>query len=241
MRIFVVRNRLASRWLWVLVVGALLLVVPLRIIQHVDVYWRLPLWTHCDDRVRSHPRVVGPVFRVARESGHSAGQPCSRSLQCQSPTSWKRSSFSSSPSRWVNLVGGFLPLFGYPVDVSGNSLVVKGELFDVAEGCSGNPVFSEQPHGGHLPGRGSRPFGFTENRAGDRSLLSRHPLQWRPHFRPGPALLMSRGGKHPMRRTMRWGSGPGGNVRGNLAGRLGAPRDRLAKAEGETHNQDCCP
>ena len=39
-------RRGARSWLWGLVIAGLLLLIPLRIVEHVDVYWRLPLWIH---------------------------------------------------------------------------------------------------------------------------------------------------------------------------------------------------
>ena len=117
-------------------IGGLLLIAPLRIIQHVDVYWRLPLWAHAFLVVGTTHVVLAQLF----------GWKASRAilpamlfalLAVPLPHKVETELIHLLTSQVVNLVGGVLPLLGYPVDVSGNSLIVKGELFDVAEGCSG--------------------------------------------------------------------------------------------------------
>ncbi len=122
-----------------LLAGALVSLLPLLVIrplQQVDQFWRLPLWGH--------------TFCVLSASILSLiwafGWPRCRRLLIINllvlvlvplPSALE-SLISGNLTRMVAQgVATLLPLVGYPIDLMGNAMMVKGQILDVSDGCSG--------------------------------------------------------------------------------------------------------
>lgn len=127
---------LPQHWLWLGVFLSVLLLVPLRVVEHVDVFWRLALWMHAAI-VFAVTHLVLALFFGLRPSLALLPATIFALLAVPIPTFLEQDLVQGLTRQVVRLASGALPLAGFPVDVAGNSLVVKGELLDVAEGCSG--------------------------------------------------------------------------------------------------------
>ena len=123
-------------WVLAVIVLGVLSLIPMRIVQHVDIFWRLPLWLH-----------AGVLLTITH-------------FTISMMTCWKKS-FLLMPAtflilvavplfsaienglvqtltRWVlDLTINVLPIMGYPAIIVGSSFIVNGQILDVAEGCSG--------------------------------------------------------------------------------------------------------
>ena len=124
----------------VLMLGTVFLVLmPLfliRPLQLVDSFWRMPLWLHAVSVLLvtfltffltvgwERVRLMLPAFLLAF-------------VLVPLPSSVENELVGSLTGAVSNLVGELLPLTGYPVDRFGNTMIVKGAMLDVAEGCSG--------------------------------------------------------------------------------------------------------
>lgn len=122
-----------------LLIGALVSLLPLlllRPLQQVDQFWRLPLWGH------TLSVLWASVFSLI----WAFGWPHCRRLVLLNLLALVLIPFPSALESQIsgNLtllvaqgVAALLPLVGYPIDLMGNAMVVKGHILDVSEGCSG--------------------------------------------------------------------------------------------------------
>lgn len=134
-------------WPWALVACGVATLLPLRLIEHVDVFWRLALWVHAAIVLGVSHLAAGLLFGW-RVSFLLLPASLFALLAIPLPTFLERELVQGLTQQVVNLASGALPLAGYPIDVAGNSLVVKGELMDVAEGCSGIRSFQSSAMAG---------------------------------------------------------------------------------------------
>lgn len=126
----------AHRWPWILVAAATLLLIPLRIVEHVDIYWRLPLWLHAVLVLGITHLTLG-LLHGRRASVALLPATLFLLLAVPLPSAIEQRLVSTLTQAVLDLSSSLLPLFGYPAVLLGASFVVRGELLDVAEGCSG--------------------------------------------------------------------------------------------------------
>lgn len=124
------------RGVWLFLGILVLALVPLRIVEHVDPFWRLPLWIH-GILVLLITHVV-----IARVKGRETSRrllPVTLLIFLTVPLPSRiEQTFVSALTHWVSmLTHGILPFAGYPVEQIGNTFIVNRESVDVAEGCSG--------------------------------------------------------------------------------------------------------
>lgn len=123
----------------VLLVGAFVSLLPLlvlRPLQELDQFWRLPLWGH------TLCVLSASILSLIWAFGWSR---CRRLLTLNLlvlvlvPLPSALESFvSGNLTRLVaQSVAALLPLLGYPIDLMGNAMVVKGQILDVSDGCGG--------------------------------------------------------------------------------------------------------
>lgn len=122
-----------------LLLGSILALIPLLLIrplQQVDQFWRLPLWIHTLCVLWASISALSWAFGWSR---------CRRlvtlnllALILVPLPSALESQISGSLTQLVaQSVAVLLPLLGYPIELMGNAMVVKGQILDVSEGCSG--------------------------------------------------------------------------------------------------------
>ncbi len=114
----------------------MLFLIPLRVVQHVDVYWRLPLWLHAGVACGVTHLLLGLQFGW-KFSRSLAPATLFALLALPIPSVLESALVQGLTHQVVTLSTATLPYLGYAVEVAGNSLIVKGEILDVAEGCSG--------------------------------------------------------------------------------------------------------
>lgn len=126
----------SPRWLWILITLLIVGLIPIRFLEHVDSYWRLPLWLH-------GLFVLGIThFGIAllvgkRQSIHLIPVTSLILLAIPFPGRIEDPFVSGLTTLVLDFTSNILPLAGYPVAQAGSSFVVNGELLDVSEGCSG--------------------------------------------------------------------------------------------------------
>lgn len=125
-----------GRGLWILVILLTLGLLPVRIIEHVDIYWRFPLWVHAS------LVLVVTHLTIAQFHGWKTSQallPASLFifLAVPLPSQIEQPFVNSLTKGVLEFTSFLLPISGYPIMISGSSFIVQGEILDVAEGCSG--------------------------------------------------------------------------------------------------------
>lgn len=127
---------LGARWPWLLVAAGALLLVPLRIVQGVDLTWGGPQWLHAAVTL-TLTHVVVALLSGWKVSRSVLPATLFALLAVPLPGVVEQALVQSLTGQVVNLASSVLPYAGYPVEVAGNSFVANGEFLDVAEGCSG--------------------------------------------------------------------------------------------------------
>jgi exosortase len=122
--------------IWLTIALFLVMLVPLRIIEHVDPFWRLPLWLHATVvLVITHLTIA--AMRGRRASLVLLPATLLVFLAVPLPSALEHS-FVRILTDWVSAcTEEILPFAGYPVERLGHSFLVGGEWVDVAKDCSG--------------------------------------------------------------------------------------------------------
>jgi len=125
-----------SKWLPALIFLGVLIIIPIRIIQHVDIYWRLLLWVHaCILLIITH-------LTLSLVKGWQKSLlllPATILILVAVPLpSAIQNGLVQTLTHWVlDLAASILPAMGYPAIIAGSAFIVNGHFLDVAEGCSG--------------------------------------------------------------------------------------------------------
>ena len=122
--------------LQLLIVMGLLALIPIRIVEHVDALWRLPLWAHVGILLGLTHLTLAAVYGWAR-SIYLLPATGLILVAVPLPTFIQGHLVDALTESVVSLSSNILPIFGYPSIRSGTGFIVDGKVLDVAEGCSG--------------------------------------------------------------------------------------------------------
>ncbi|MFT6863294.1 MAG: exosortase [Akkermansiaceae bacterium] len=113
-----------------------LILVPIRFVEHVDIYWRLPLWIHALVVLTLSHLTIALLYD-RRTSQNLLPATLFILLAVPLPSRIETPLVHGLTQVVLEFTSFLLPLNGYPIETSGTSFIVNGEIFDVAEGCSG--------------------------------------------------------------------------------------------------------
>jgi len=120
----------------ILILLAVLCLVPIRIIQHVDMTWRPPLWLHAGALLTITHLTIG-LLKGWRRSIFLIPATFLILVAVPLPMAIQNSLVQNLTQIVLELARNVLPVMGYPAIFSGSALIVDGKLLDVTEGCSG--------------------------------------------------------------------------------------------------------
>lgn len=123
-------------WPWIVIALLLLALWPVRIVEQVDPFWRLPLWLHSFLLLLITHLTLWRL-RGLRVSFHLLPATLLILLAVPLPSFLEFSLVSFLTDWVVSFTSVVLPLAGYPAEQLGNSFIVQGMPIDVAQGCSG--------------------------------------------------------------------------------------------------------
>lgn len=123
-------------WIRVTIALFILSLFPLRIVEHVDAHWRLPLWTHVGVLIAiTHLSLA--LIKGWRTSFHLMPATILILVAIPLPGVIEGDLVKVLTRSVLELSETVLPLMGYPAIISESAFIVDGKLLDVAEGCSG--------------------------------------------------------------------------------------------------------
>ncbi len=130
------RPSLLNPFLKALLLLCLLALIPLKLINEVDLFWRQPLW------ISAGLVLIIWHLLIARAEGWPTSCYClPATLFCLTavplPSSLESLMIHKLTDQVVDIGHYSLLLAGYPVEVVGNLFIANGAMVDVAEGCSG--------------------------------------------------------------------------------------------------------
>lgn len=123
-------------WVRLLIALGVLSLFPIRVVQHVDIYWRLPLWIHAGLLLGITHLTVG-LLSGWRRSSLLMPATFLILVAVPLPTAIEGALVRTLTQTVLELAANLLPMMGYPAIIAGSAFIVDGQLLDVAEGCSG--------------------------------------------------------------------------------------------------------
>ena len=123
-------------WIKILIALGILSLIPIRVIQHVDALWRLPLWAHACTLLALTHLTIG-FLKGWRRSLYLMPATFLILVAVPLPFGVQTTLVEVLTQLVLDLSHKTLPILGYPAVLSGSSFVVDGKMLDVAEGCSG--------------------------------------------------------------------------------------------------------